>query len=223
MNLLTKNKPARIVLVDDHAIVRHALKTIITTHDHYTICSEASDFEEGLKKISHYKPDIAVIDISLPKRSGLELINPTSNTKFLVLSMHEEDDCVLEAIGNGAVGYLNKDTAPQEILLALQTILNGQVYFQKRYEHLQKIIEDSKNNFRTNDCAQYHPLGKLSKREREVFFLIVNGKPNRIIAKQLFLSPRTVETHRSRLIKKLGLATTADLVRFAIKHRLLTA
>ena len=133
--------------------------------------------------------------------------------------MHEEDSHVKAAISIGARGYIIKDAGPKEILQAIDQVYRNQLFLPKRFEHLRVELENISKT-EGEGCASQHPLAKLSKREREVFYLLVEGKPNRVIAKQLFLSPRTVETHRARLIKKLGMQSTADLVRYAMKNNL---
>ena len=221
---MTNTGSLRLLISDDHTVVRHALSTIIGTSNKYQIVAEASDFESTTRLLSTEAIDILVLDLGLPDRSGFEVLSYISehsiNTQVLVLSMYEDDTRVQQALLGGAKGYLLKDATPQEILRALDAIANGDIFLQKRFEHIINALDDLKK-VSPGDCAQHHPLYKLSKREREVFYLLVDGKPNRIIAKQLFLSPRTVETHRARLIKKLGLISTADLVLYAIKNSLL--
>jgi len=221
---MVKDKSIRVAISDDHTVVRHALHTIIGTLEKFEVVAEASDYDSTTTLLKEQPIDILVLDLALPDRSGFEVLayirEQEINTRVMVLSMFEEDHKVKQAILAGACAYLLKDATPQEILNALESTSKGEIFLQKRFEHLRIVIEEASKTS-SGHCAEEHPLYKLSKREREVFYLLVDGKPNRVIAKQLFLSPRTVETHRARLIKKLGLNSTADLVRFAIKNCLL--
>ena len=137
--------------------------------------------------------------------------------------MFEDEATVRQSIAAGAEAYLLKDSSPEEFLNALQAIENNKIYLPQKFSHLYEELQELANTSPSKISGELHdPLSILSKREREVFYLLANGLPNRIIAKKLFISPRTVETHRARVIKKLGFASTADLIRYAIRNNLLT-
>lgn len=213
----------KVFITDDHTVVRHALRTIIESSQDYVVIGESDQCDETIKMVSECKPDVLVLDLGLRGRSGIETLHCLRENgltpKVLILSMHEEDSHVKAAISVGAHGYIIKDAGPKEILLAIDQVYHNHLFLPKRFEHLRGELENLPKS-EAAGCATQHPLAKLSKREREVFYLLVEGKPNRVIAKQLFLSPRTVETHRARLIKKLGMQSTADLVRYAMKNNL---
>jgi len=218
---------ASILLSDDHSIVRHAVKTIIEGKSDYSIVGEAGDANETLSLIEDKHPDLLILDLALPGKSGVEVIYELSQknapTKVVVLTMFEDESKIRQSFAAGAKAYLLKDSSPEELLSALEAVLNGGLYLPTNFEHLRKEVEElSANTGRSSVNHVHDPLAKLSKREREVFYLLADGKPNRVIARQLFISPRTVETHRARVIKKLGFDSTADLIRYAIRHNLLT-
>ncbi|MCB9029570.1 MAG: response regulator transcription factor [Deltaproteobacteria bacterium] len=208
-----------VVLADDHNIVRHALKNILSGSNTYNVVGEASTADESVQLVDQLHPDILVLDIGLPQRSGndviLHLKKSNSPTKIAVLSMYDDELKVQQAIQYGADGYILKNCSPDEFLGALTKIANGEKFVPSQFTHL--LNASSNTEQLDND-----PLNALSPREREMFFLLVEGLPNRVIAKQLYISPRTVETHRARVIKKLNLNNNADLIRYAIKHGLVT-
>jgi DNA-binding NarL/FixJ family response regulator len=214
----------KVAICDDHTVVRHALKNIIQSNNNVVV-GEAWDHEGILKVLEEHEVDVLVIDIGLPALSGLETISQARKKypqlKILVFSMYDDHVKIEQAILSGANGYLVKDATAKEINEAIETVANDGFYMQAKIEYLRKELENKlKNN--GNDFSSIHPLDKLSKREREVFFLLSEGQANRNIAKKMFLSPRTVETHRARILKKLSLNSTAELVRFAIKNNLLS-
>lgn len=217
-----------VVLADEQPLVRYAVKSILEKTQRYTIVGEASNADEALKLIASLKPDIAVIDLGLPGKSGMQVIYEIKErllaSKVIILSSHIEETKVEQAVLAGAAGYILKTCTPSELLIAVDRGLKGDVILPERFLHLRESVGSQRRlaNGANPGPHRADPLDKLSKREREVFFLLAEGLPNRIIAKRLFISPRTVETHRARVIKKLGFGSTADLVRYAIRNNLLT-
>ena len=214
----------KVSLCDDHPVVRHALKSIIQSSSKYTVISEAVDYHSAIKTLEENDPDIFLLDLNLPGKSGIETIHQirqqNSQMKILVFSMHDEKDKIEQCLRAGANAFLTKDTGAEEILTALDKVNKGELVLAKKLEYLREELE--KNIKKTSDdCSFAHPLAKLSKREREVFFLLAQGEVNRNIAKKMFLSPRTIETHRARILKKLNLNSTADIVRYAIRNNLI--
>lgn len=212
-----KTSQRSVILTDDHAIVRHAVKSIIESDKRYQVIAEADSFAKTIELMGQHQPDLLVLDLGLPDRSGIEVLRECAfqrcHTKVVILSMFEDERKVLEAIAAGADAYILKSCSSQELLEVLNQTDSGTKVVPLGYEHLLEQLEGN---------GQFHdPLAELSKREKEVFYLLAEGLPNRIIAKRLFISARTVETHRARAIKKLGLSSTADLIRFAIKNELL--
>lgn len=213
----------KVVLSDDHQIVRHAIRSIFDSFDGVKVVGEAGDAGDTLKLVSEMRPDLLVLDIGLPKRSGIDVLHEIRRqnlpTKVMVLSMYEDDDKVKQALSGGACSYVTKTASPAELRTALDTVRSGKIYLSKQFQHIDPQGL-AKNSQASDESSESDPLEKLSPREREMFFLLAEGLPNRVIAKRLFISPRTVETHRARVIKKLGFHSNADLIRYAIKHGL---
>lgn len=223
--VVTKLQPHhRVVIADDHKLLRHAVRDILGKTPSYEIVGEASNAEEAIKVVAKERPDILILDLGLPLRSGLDVIlelrRAKLDVKIVVLSMYEDEAKVKQALSNGANGYLLKDFSPEQFSDALTTVISGKVFVPQKFSHLAGTPHSIATNGTNGHGTSNDPLSALSPREREMFFLIVDGLPNRTIAKKLFISPRTVETHRARVIKKLQLASNADLVRYAIKHGL---
>ncbi len=210
---------SRIVLADDHAIVREGLKRILTDAQDFDIVGEAADGTQVMQLVREADFDLLVLDLSMPGRSGMELIKLVKAEKprvrILVLSMHHEIQYAVRAIKSGASGYLTKESAPAELAQALRKIAAGGAYV-------------------TADVAQQLALGampgseaapheSLSTREFEVFQQLVAGASVTDIAGRLNLSVKTVSTHKSNLMHKLGLGNAAELVRYAMKHGLADA
>lgn len=211
----------KVLLADDHSIVRHAIRTIIETVKGYNIVGEAENADRTIQLVQELKPDLLILDLGLPGKSGLEAIyelkQHQSPVKIIVLTMYEEEEKVRQALAAGASAYLLKNSSSREFLDALDAVRRGEIFLSKRFEHLKDTVGTDRLPDTSND-----PLHKLSQREREVFYMLADGMPNRVIAKKLFISSRTVETHRARVIKKLGFNSTADLIRFAIRNNLLS-
>lgn len=227
MNSCEHKESVRVVLADDHIIVRHAIRTILKADPKYSVIAECSEADDAINKVLELKPDLLILDLGLPGKSGVEAIFELSQsdtqTKTVVLTMFDDETKVRQSFTAGARGYILKDTSPEQFLSGLDTVLKGGIFLSdslvKMHGEPRTIIESDDSNAENPDMD---PLGKLSKREREVFYLLADGMPNRVIAKKLFISPRTVETHRARVIKKLGFNSTADLIRYAIRNNLLT-
>lgn len=211
----------KVLLADDHSIVRHAIRTIIETVDGYTIAGESENADKTISLVDELRPDLLILDLGLPGKSGLEAIYEIkqrgSPVKIVVLTMYEEEDKVRQALAAGASAYLLKNSSSREFIDALAAVRRGEIFLPKRFEHLRDSLSSGSPTEISTD-----PLHKLSQREREVFYMLADGMPNRVIAKKLFISSRTVETHRARVIKKLGFNSTADLIRFAIRNNLLS-
>jgi DNA-binding NarL/FixJ family response regulator len=217
----------RIVIADDHSIVRQAVSSLLSSNG-YEVLGEASNSDEAISLVHEMKPDILLTDIGLPQKSGIELAFELKSSEHPTLcvnfTMYQEEARVRQAVSAGIRGYILKTEPPQEILRLLDEVSQGQLALSGQFSSIREELEElasqaSKNGSHYEDLD---PLSKLSKREREIFFLIADGKPNRVIAKRLFISPRTVETHRARVIKKLGFESTADLIRYSIKNSLIT-
>ncbi|OFX80264.1 MAG: hypothetical protein A2X12_04225 [Bacteroidetes bacterium GWE2_29_8] len=179
------------------------------------IVGEAANGEEVLEMVDSLKPDVVITDITMPKVDGLELIAKLpDNIKIIVLSMHDDYENIISAIEAGANGYIHKNSSQEDLIKAIRSILKGDKYFS------QAIAETLINNFgkTREDSKPKYPDVKLSKREIQILVGIANGYKNSQIAEKLFISTRTVDTHRTNIKRKLNAKTTADIVLYAIRN-----
>ena len=202
----------RIVLADDHKIVRDGLKRILAAVPEFEVAAEAADGDELLKLVKASEYDLAVVDMSMPGLSGLALIKRLRSEKpklrILVLSMHGESQYAARVLKAGASGYLNKDSAAEQLVGAIRKVASGGV-------HIGEAAAASLV------AAEKAPHEALSDREFEVLRLLVDGLGPTEIGERLHLSVKTVSTHKTRILEKLNLGSTAELVRYALEHKLL--
>jgi DNA-binding NarL/FixJ family response regulator len=213
----------RVMLVDDHALVREGIRHILTATPGVEVVAEAGDGGEALRRAAEARPEVVVLDMSLPGTSGLELTTRLREVlpevKVLILSVHDHPEYVLGAVRAGAQGYLRKDTSPAELRAALQAVAQGESYFSPPIaRHLTAAVRGE--NMPEDPAGR---LGRLTPREREVLAGIAAGETSRAIATRLGLSPRTVETYRESLARKLDIKTVAALTRFAVEAGLVRA
>jgi DNA-binding NarL/FixJ family response regulator len=232
-----KQKPARVLIVDDHAIVRYGMGVLLSGANDLTLCGEAGTFDEALAAIRELRPDVAVIDIILHDRNGLDLIRriraeedeerktedrsiasriphpaPPRPLPILVLSMHNESTHAEKALRAGAQGYIMKEEADEVLVEALRTVLGGKLYVSGSIN--EKLLRTYIDN--DGDGAP-GGIGSLTSREKEIFECLGRGLTTRKIAEQFNLSPRTVEVHRARIKKKLACEDAAQLLRMAVQ------
>lgn len=208
----------RVMLADDHNIVREGLRRIIEESGDIQVVAEAEDGRQAMKQIRTSLPDVAVVDISMPGMDGLELISLISAERpelpILILTMHEEEQYVVRAITTGAMGYVTKRSASEELVAAIRKVHAGGRYLtESAAESLAVRLARGKKGL--------SPLDSLSNREVQVLRRLALGQTNREIAEAYCLSVKTVDTYRSRLLKKLNLRNNADLSRFAIQTNLI--
>ena len=207
----------RVILIDDHAIVRQGLAELINDQPDLMTCGEADSPPEAVKVIPETKPDVAIVDVSLNSGDGIELCRQIHerwpSIAILVLSMHDEVLYAERALRAGAMGYVMKQEPQETVMAAIRRVLKGET-------HLSETMAASLlRSFSGNRNADAPPLERLSDRELQVFRLIGQGRSIRDIADQLFLSPKTVETHKEHIKRKLNLASSNDLLRYAIEAR----
>lgn len=207
------NDTTRIVLVDDHSVVRAGIRLILDAHDGYEVLGEAGTCRDGLEMVEIKRPDVVVLDVGLPDGSGLELVEQMRKkgrgTRVLVLSMHDEPARVEQAFAAGAHGYLVKEAAEGELIAAIEDLMRGERYL---YPPLGAAMVRA---------ASAPPTDPLSDREREIVRLLALGHTNTEIAGLVHLSVRTIETHRAHAVAKLRLESRAELVRWALENGLL--
>lgn len=213
----------KVMLVDDHTIVRDGIKALLTDQDDISIIGEASNGRDLLSLLKAHNPDILLLDISLPDYSGIELCEIVRRDypgiQVLFLSMYTSEEYIFNAIKAGAQGYLPKNISQTELLLAIRTISQGSEYFSESISNiiLKSYIKKAKNK----EPESLNPEESLSKRELEILKLFAEGFPNPQIAEKLFISTRTVESHKNHIMQKLGLKSTVDLVKFAIRNQII--
>ena len=211
----SKAPSIRIVLADDHAVVRSGLRLLLSSEPDLEVVAEAGDTEEAARYVRGHKPDVLVLDLNMPGESGLALIprlrDELPETKIVVLTMQRDPAFARQALTAGALGYVIKDAADAELVAAVRLAASGQLYLNPQLgARLAATPADARP-------------GDLTERELEIVRLVALGYTNPEIAQQLFLSVRTIEAHRSHIHQKLNLGSRADLVRFALEHRLITS
>ena len=207
-----------ILIADDHDIIREGIKNILRDSLGYKIVGEAADGEEVVTAVKKFKPDILLLDISMPKISGLEVIEQvhyvSPKTKILIITVHKAHTYILKAFKAGAKGYLHKENAGEDLLFALGKISRGGTYLSSA---VSSYLVDKVTSSKPEQLAK---KSLLTSREEEILRLVVEGKTAKQIANVLFISPRTVENYKNALLKKLNLNRTSDLIKYAIKHKL---
>jgi two-component system response regulator NreC len=208
----------RIVLIDDHAVVRSGLSLLLDAEDDIEVVGEGGSAQDAIFRARALKPDVMLLDVVMPGESGIEvlpkLIKESPETKVLVLSMQDDPSYVREAFAAGASGYVLKEAVDEEVVAAVREIANG-----GRYVHPTLGARMVAADAQERAAAEADPL---SEREREVLRLLALGHTNQEIAQTLYISVRTAESHRAHIMQKLRLTTRAELVRYALSHGLLT-
>ena len=206
-----------IILIDDHKIVRDGIRMLLESSDKNKIIGEYDSFTQFTDSQSKKIPDVYILDISMPDINGIEasriIKTENPNAKIIILSMYNNEEFVLKAISAGANAYLPKNISKRELLNAVEKVANGEEYFA---EEIQKII--IKSMMQKSNSIDVPKLNTLSKREVELLKLIVEGKTNKEIADELFISVRTVESHKNHIMVKLELKNQVELIKFAIKE-----
>jgi DNA-binding NarL/FixJ family response regulator len=209
----------RVLIADDHTLVRESLVGLLQGDAGIVVVAQAADGLETVEKALATRPDVVITDLSMPRLGGLEVVRrlreALPDTKVLVLTMHKEDEYVLQAVRAGASGYLVKDSAASELLAAVRSLHAGRGYFGP--QAAMTLAEQLQHPERTLD----DPYGRLTSREREVFHLLAEGLTTKEIARRLDISVKTAENHRGRVLDKLGMRNTAELVRYALRKGLL--
>jgi DNA-binding NarL/FixJ family response regulator len=208
-----------VVIADDHEIVRRGVRGLLETEPSLSVVAEASDGLAAIQATEKFKPTVLFLDLTMPRMHGLQVLKQVKTasprTKVIVLSMHSDEPYVIEALRAGASAYLLKGSESEEIIVALREVLAGHRYLSAPLSDWAIATLTSKGGDSTD------PLSTLTNREREVLMLAAEGMSMAEIAEKLFISPRTGETHRANLMRKLGLQTQTDLVRFAIRKGLI--
>jgi len=224
------NNQICIFIVDDHAVLRAGLKMLLNAETDMIVVGEASDVSLASQVIAEANADVVLLDVSLPQITGLEglatLQALTPKSRFLILTMHNDEQYLRLALAKGAMGYVIKQAANEELLSAIRIVYQGGTYLHSSHRNIlfsnpQESSEELPTS--TDDHSEVDPRERLSPREFEILILIARGYTNRQAAEELFLSEKTIETYKSRLMTKLQLKSRIDLVRYAIQHGLITS
>lgn len=209
----------RVLIADDHTMVRESLVSVLQAEGDVQVVAQAADGFDAVEKAVQLRPDVVIVDMSMPRLSGIEVIRRLREAvpaaRVLVLTMHQEDEYILQAVRAGASGYLVKDSAASELLAAVRSVHAGRGYFgpqaartlADQLQHPERALDD--------------PYGRLTAREREVFHLIAEGHTTKEIARRLDIGVKTAENHRGRVLDKLDMRNTAELVRYALRKGLI--
>ncbi len=210
------------LVIDDHPMLREGLKFILQRDERFDVLAEASTGKEGIEKTKEYKPDMILLDISLPDANGIKLIPKLKavhpDVQIIMVSMHSRHEHITEALKTGAVGYVVKESASENLITGIDNVINGGYCLDSSVMPL--VVEGLKApQEKPSDKAE--EFKSLTPREQEVMRLIAEGHPSRIIAEKLFISPKTAENHRANLMRKLNLNSNIDLIRYAAKAGLI--
>jgi len=215
-------KKIRVLIADDHVIVREGLRTLLEAQPDIEVVGEATSGEEAVSKAKAIKPDIVLMDISMPGMNGLEATRQirehSPEVKILALTMHEGDEYFFKILEAGASGYFIKGGSSSELISALQAVWQGHVFLYPTMAT--KLVSDYMQRVRSGQAKESYD--GLTNREREILKLIAEGYSNQEIAKRLVLSPSTVQTHRANIMSKLQLHSRTELVKYAIQHGFIT-
>jgi two-component system, NarL family, nitrate/nitrite response regulator NarL len=212
------NKPVRLLLVDDHPVVRKGLHSCLSQYERIAVVGEATDGEDALRKARELAPDLVLMDIDMPRMNGLTatelLCKENPNIRVLILSMHSDSDYVMRILRSGAKGYVLKQAPTDDLMKAIETVSAGETCFSS------DVARIALNQFIRGNSEEPHP-DQVSSREREVLIAIAEGLSNKEIACRLNVGVRTIETHRERIMRKLNIHSVAGLTKFAIAKGLL--
>ena len=218
----TTVKPIRILLADDHVVMRRGLRLLLESQPGFSVVGEASDGRQAIEQAHAITPDVVVLDIAMPNLNGAEAAQRINealpSVAIVILSMHADESYVLRALRAGAKAYLLKDSVEGDLIEAIRTVSEGKTFFSPEISRM--LVEDYVREIRTRGVDDSYEL--LSSREREVLHLLAGGKQNKEIATLLNLSPYTIETHRRNLQEKLNLHNFAELVLYAVRKGLIS-
>ena len=212
-------KEKTILIIDDHPLFREGLKAIIGRNVNFDVVGEAKNAREGLRMTKKLKPDLVLVDISLPDQSGIQLTREIrallQDTRILIVSMHSKVDYIAEAFQAGATGYVVKESASERLIKGLEYVSRGEYFLDSSVSQqvVKRLMDSPANDKKITDTA----YGNLTPREQEVMRLLAEGLSRKEIGEKLFISPKTVENHRTNIMNKLELHSTIELIRYAAK------
>jgi len=208
-----------ILIVDDHPLVREGLESILKTAAEYEVVGQAGNAHDAIQMVKNLKPDLVLLDLGLPDKSGIELAGEIRNisppTRILIISMHSKVDYIVKAFQAGATGYMTKESATERLLIGIAQVLNGEYFMDGSVSHkvVEKLMKTPEKEMKITDAG----YETLTSREQEILVLLAEGYSAKEVAANLFISPKTVENHRTSIMNKLGLHSTLELVRYAAR------
>lgn len=212
----------RVLIADDHAIVREGVRLLLEGQPDFLVVAEADNGASALRLLTECQPDILILDARMPEMDGIQTLREIRSLrhtyKVVMLSMHDEDEILLQALHLGACGYVLKSASSMELIQALRVVAGGEMYLSPQMTTL--LVKDFLNGDCTPPSNEPHPAELLSARELEVFRFLAEGLTNAEIARRLVISPSTVQTHRARIQDKLGVHSRSALVKYAVRHGL---
>jgi DNA-binding NarL/FixJ family response regulator len=213
----------RVLVADDHDIVRRGLRAVLEAEEGWTVCYEAKNGREAVAKTRELAPDVAVIDVTMPELNGLEacrqIVKTAPHTEVLILTMHESEEVVREVLAAGASGYVLKSDAGHHLVAAIAALLRGEPFFSSRVAAL--VVQGYGG--RTARGSSDYTRRPLTPRERQIVQLLAEGRTNKEVAAALGISIKTVEAHRANIMRKLGTHSIGEVVRYAIRNRIVEA
>jgi len=209
----------KVFLADDHKILRESLVILLSQKENIQVVGEAGDGQDAYQKITELKPDVAVLDISIPRLNGLDLAarlkNELPEVRTIILTMHKTEEYVTKALRSGVRGYVLKDNALEELIECIETVSAGKMFLSQDVTGF--VVDGFLSGLRDTGIQ----TEAVSSREREILQLLAEGKSNKDISEELYLSIKTVETHRANIMRKLGLRNLADLVLYAVRNHII--
>jgi len=208
-----------ILIVDDHPLVREGLISILKSAAGYEVVGQAGNARDAIRMVKNLKPDLALLDLALPDKSGIELSREIRNisppTRIMIISMHSKVDYIVKAFEAGATGYMVKESATEKLLQGIDRVVNGEYFMDGSVSHrvVEKLMQTPEKEMKITDAA----YETLTPREQEITVLLAEGYSAKETAAKLFISPKTVENHRTSIMNKLGLHSTHELVRYAAR------
>jgi DNA-binding NarL/FixJ family response regulator len=218
--------PVRLLIADDHEIVRKGLRTVLETRQGWAVVAEASDGREALEKAEEFNPHVTILDISMPAMNGLEaarrIQKRVPETKILVLSVHDSDSLIQQVLETGARGYILKSDAARDLVTAVDALLCNKTFFTRRVEQVVQEGYLGKAASEEDDGPEVNAL-RLTARQREIVQLLAEGKSSKEVATELDISVKTAETHRANIMRRLECHSVTELVRYAVRNHIIEA